>query len=59
MTAQNLPLLGRVSMDFIVLESLKETICVIDDAKEASKQLGTISYEVTTALSMQIPREIV
>jgi alanine racemase len=58
-TAQGLPILGRVSMDFISLESTKESICVMDDAQKAAKQLGTISYEITTALSVEIPRSVV
>jgi len=58
-TAENLPILGRVSMDFIALESDKDEICVMNDAKEAAKQFGTISYEVTTALSTDIPKEVI
>ena len=58
-TAEGLPILGRVSMDFIVLESTKEEVCVMNDAKEAAKQFDTISYEVTTALSSEIPKAIV
>lgn len=50
-TSEALPILGRVSMDFISLESEKEEVCVMNDAQVAAKQLGTISYEVTTALS--------
>ena len=55
---EGLPILGRVSMDFITLESTKEEICVMNDAKEAAKQFGTISYEVTTALSADIAKEV-
>ena len=57
-TSEGLPILGRVSMDFITLESTKEEICVMNDAKEAAKQFGTISYEVTTALSADIAKEV-
>ncbi len=46
-------------MDFITLESKEEEICVMHDAQKAAKQLGTISYEVTTALSTEIPRSII
>jgi len=53
-TAEGLPVLGRVSMDFIVLESTKDEVCVMNDAQEAAQQFGTISYEVTTALSTDI-----
>jgi len=58
-TAENLPILGRVSMDFIILESEKEEICILNDAQNAAKQLETISYEVTTILSRDIERVIV
>ena len=58
-TAENLPILGRVSMDFITLESTKEQICIMNDAQKAAQHFGTISYEVTTALSHHIKRTIV
>jgi len=58
-TAQNLPILGRVSMDFISLESEQEEICVMTDARDAAKQLGTISYEIMTALHRDIERQII
>ena len=55
-TAENLPILGRVSMDFISLEGDKEEICVLNDAQDAAKQLETISYEITTALHGDIEK---
>ena len=58
-TAEGLPILGRVSMDFISLESEKDEIVVFNDAQDAAKQLGTISYEVMTALSKDIERIVV
>jgi len=58
-TSEGLPVLGRVSMDFISLESEKEEVCVMNDAQKAAKQLGTISYEITTALSVEIPKEVI
>ena len=57
--AEGLPILGRVSMDFIVLESIKDEVCVMNDAQEAAKQFGTISYETTTALAADIPKIII
>ena len=57
-TAQNLPLLGRVSMDFITLESQEEELCIFNDAKELAKQLSTISYEVLTQLHSGIERVV-
>ena len=58
-TAETLPMLGRVSMDFISLASDKNEICVMDNAQDAAKQLGTISYEVITALHSDIERHVI
>jgi alanine racemase len=58
-TGEGLPILGRVSMDFISLESEKEVVCVMNNAQAAAKQLGTISYEITTALSKDIPNKVI
>ncbi len=57
-TAEGLPILGRVSMDFIVLESDKDELLIMNDAQKAAGQFGTISYEMTTALSVDIERKI-
>jgi len=59
MTAEGLPVLGRVSMDFISLESEKERVVIMDDAQKAAKHFGTISYEITTGLSQAIERTII
>ena len=59
LTSEGLPVLGRVSMDFISLASNKMEVCVMNDAQKAAKQFGTISYEVTTALSADIPKEVI
>ena len=53
-TAEGVPILGRVSMDYVILESTKDEICIFDDALKAGEQLGTISYEVMTQLSREI-----
>ena len=58
-TAEGLEILGRVSMDFISLESDRDEICVMDDAQKAAKHFGTISYEMTTMLSKDIERIVV
>ncbi len=58
-TAEKLPILGRVSMDFISLECDKDEICVMSNAQEAAKQLGTISYEVATALHEKLERRVI
>ena len=58
-TAEGLPILGRVSMDYISLESQKDEVCIMDNALNSSKQIGTISYEMTTQLSKDIKRVVV
>jgi len=58
-TAEGLPILGRVSMDFISLESTKDELCIFNNAKEVAKHFNTISYEITTALKSEIKREII
>ena len=58
-TSEDLPILGRVSMDFVALSSTKDEVCIMNDAQKAAKQFGTISYEVTTALSTDIPKEVI
>jgi alanine racemase len=58
-TAENLPLLGRVSMDYVSVEGDKETICIFDNALKTGKQLKTISYEITTQLHPSIKRSVV
>ncbi|WP_415407266.1 alanine racemase [Sulfurovum sp. CS9] len=57
--SEGLPILGRVSMDFVALGSTKDEVCIMNDAQKAAKQLRTISYEVTTALSPEIPKEVI
>jgi len=58
-TGEGLEVLGRVSMDLISFESEKESLCIMDDAQKAAKHFGTISYEIITALSSDIPREVI
>ena len=58
-TAEELLILGRVSMDFITLESTQEEVCIMNDAQDAAKQLNTISYEVTTALHHDIEKSVI
>ena len=58
LTAEDLPVLGRVSMDFVSIASQKEVLCIMNDAQSAAKQFGTISYEITTALSPLITRSV-
>ncbi len=53
------PILGRVSMDFISLEGDAAEVCIMDDAQQAAKHFGTISYEMTTMISKDIKRVVV
>ncbi len=43
-------ILGRVSMDCISVNSDEERICIFEDARELARYIGTIGYEVITAL---------
>ena len=56
--ADKLPILGRVSMDFITLESTQEEVCIMNNAQDAAKQLNTISYEIITALHHDIEKSV-
>ena len=59
MTADGLPILGRVSMDMITLQSDRDDVTILTDAQDASRQLNTISYEILTALSPSIERFVI
>jgi len=56
--SQGLPILGRVSMDYISLETDIDEVCIVDNAQDASKHIGTISYEIMTQLSIEMQRLI-
>ncbi|SMC09020.1 alanine racemase [Nitratiruptor tergarcus] len=49
-------ILGRVSMDNIIVEGKQDKICIFDDAKRVAKEIGTISYEVLVKLSPNLAR---
>jgi alanine racemase len=51
--------LGRVSMDSMIVEGGEALICVMDDAEKLAKLRGTISYEALARLNPAIRREIV
>ncbi len=57
-TVDALAILGRVSMDFISLESTQDELCIFNDAKKVAKHFNTISYEIITALKETLKREI-
>ena len=58
LTSDGLEILGRVSMDMVSLESTLDRVCIMSDAQETAKYFDTISYEVLTALSSDIKREV-
>jgi len=58
-TAEGLPILGRVSMDYIILESSADEVCIVANALDSARQMGTISYEVMTQLSVNMERVVV
>lgn len=49
-------ILGRVSMDFILLNTSKPEVCIFDNAQTIANKFDTISYEVLTSLSKDINR---
>ena len=58
-TTEGLKILGRVSMDYIILESTKDEVCIFNNALSAGKQLNTISYEMMTLLNSDIERVLI
>lgn len=57
-TSDGKKILGRVSMDLITLEGDEEEVCIMQDATQAAKHFGTISYEITCAMHANIHRVI-
>ena len=51
--------LGRISMDSTSLDSQKDEVIFIDDAKKLSTFFNTISYDILTKLSPTIKRVII
>jgi len=51
-------ILGRVSMDNMILNKDDEEICIIKDAKYLAKKFNTISYEILVKLSPFLKRVI-
>ena len=59
MTSEGLPVLGRVSMDFISLESDKEEVCVMNDAQSCCKTVWHHFLRSTTALASDIIKRVI
>lgn len=57
-TPQGHRVLGRVSMDNLSLDTNEENVCIFDNVHTLAKLHNTISYEITTALNPNIPKEI-
>ncbi len=51
-------ILGRVSMDSIIVEGNDEEICIFDNVSELSKIHETITYEMLTSLNQNLKRVI-
>ena len=58
-TPDGFRVLGRVSMDLMTLNSSLDEVSIMKSAKESAKQFDTISYDIITSLSPNIPRYIV
>ena len=58
-TPEGYTFLGRVSMDFVSVDSDDDTICIFDNAQTVAKQHKTITYEIFTTLSSNILRIII
>ncbi|MCP4969408.1 MAG: alanine racemase [Arcobacter sp.] len=57
-TPKGYEILGRVSMDYVSINSTDEMICIFEDVTELAKLNDTISYEITTTLNPNIKKEI-
>ncbi len=57
-TANDKPILGRISMDSFALEGDDNKVCVFDDATHFANYFNTITYEIITNLSKDIKRVI-
>lgn len=50
--------IGRVSMDSMIINSTDDSIVIFDDARELAKINNTITYDILVKLSNKIPRII-
>ena len=58
-TPEGIKIAGRISMDNASFLTCKEHLLIFNDAREAAKYAGTISYEVLTALKAYLARKVV
>jgi alanine racemase len=57
-TPKGFNVLGKVSMDNLVLNTQEEEVCIFDDVNTLAKIHDTITYEITTTLNPNIKKEI-
>ncbi len=57
-TPKGYQVLGRVSMDSLILNCKEEEVCIFDDVRDLSNIHSTITYEITTTLSTNIKRTV-
>jgi alanine racemase len=58
-TPQNIPIVGRISMDNSSFATQDEELLIFNDARKVALHVSTISYEVLTALKPYIKRIII
>jgi alanine racemase len=52
-------IIGRISMDNIIINSSEGSLCIYDDARVYAKSAQTISYEVVVRLAPEIERKVI
>lgn len=52
-------ILGRVSMDSIIVNSNEPKICIFDNVNKVAEIFDTITYDILVKLSKEIPRVII
>jgi len=57
--SNGLEILGRVSMDFVSINSDEQEVCLMHDAQKVAHYCDTISYEITTRLDEKIERKVI
>ncbi|UCN00678.1 alanine racemase [Sulfurimonas sp. SWIR-19] len=58
-TPEGIKIAGRISMDNASFLTCKEEILIFNDAREAARYAGTISYEMLTSLKGYLVRKVV
>ena len=58
-TPESIKIAGRISMDNASFLTCKEELLIFNDAREAARYAGTISYEMLTSLKAYLPRKVI